>query len=383
MHIINIGTQIHSNQISQVTDVPFFSSITFLDAELIFWDVDSSHKQFPGSPTKKNKIEKVNLDSLQNFMNNRKDEFSEFFKIGRTLIITSPIFRQYEYTIEPSGEKFNLDFIACLNIKKPKISKVSGHNIDSNKEEYATEFLNKTRKFLNYEEKIIKPNGTPMLYIKDTNYVVSEYFKVDNGFIIIMPRLKAELRDSNNSQHFLNSLLLLISELKKNNTPFEHDIPEWVDDYNLTSEKIEIDHLQQLKDRQGKIKLQIIESKAKLSDYRFLKGLFSSDGVTLEKIVEFVFKEMGFETEKPTGNKNDLVIKLNKKIAVVEIKGLTKSAAEKNSAHLQKWVSNYHVENDHNPKGILIINTFKNDFFIHLISSIGVILIDFLVIKKK
>ena len=204
-------------------------------------------------------------------------------------------------------------------------------------------------------------NGTPLLFIKDTKYVISEYFKVDNGFVIILPKLKPELRDINNSRNFLNSLLLLISEVKKNSKPIINAIPDWVDEYSLIGEVEEKEHLIKLTERRIKLDSQIDNCKEKLSNFKYLKGLFSSDGTTLENIVEFIFKEIGFETIKPEGNKDDLIIKNNNNIAVLEIKGLSKSAAEKNSAQLQKWVSNYHVENDYNPKGILVVNTYKNE----------------------
>ncbi len=361
MNIINIGVPLSTNQVSNVTDSPFFSEITFLDAEIIFWDVESSHSVLPGSHTKKNKTEKKNIEILHKYIIKRKEEFSEFFKIGRTLIITSPIFNKYEYTCETNGEDFQIDFIDCLSIKKPKFSKIRGHNIDSNNDEFIVDFLRRNRNFLHYDLKIEKPDGIPLLFIKDTKYVVSEYFKIDSGLIIILPKLKPELRESNNSKNFLNSLLFLISEIKKNSKPLLQNLPDWVDEYSLIGEIKENNNLQKLRKNQEKIKLQIEDSKSKLSNYRFLKGLFSSDGTILESVVEFVFQEMGFETIKTEGNKDDLVIKANKNIAVLEVKGLTKSAAEKNLAQLQKWVSNYHAENDYNPKGILIVNTFKNE----------------------
>lgn len=361
MNIINIGTPILTNQVSKVTDSPFFSELTFLDAEMIFWDVESSHSVFPGTHTKQNKLEKEKIETLREYLKNRKEEFNEFFKIGRSLIITSPIFNEYVYIDPATNNSFSLDFIECLNIKKPKISKVRGHNIDSASEKYINDFLQKEKRFLHYDVKIEKPNGTPLLFIKDTKYVISEYFKVDNGFVIILPKLKPELRDINNSRNFLNSLLLLISEVKKNSKPIINAIPDWVDEYSLIGEVEEKEHLIKLTERRIKLDSQIDNCKEKLSNFKYLKGLFSSDGTTLENIVEFIFKEIGFETIKPEGNKDDLIIKNNNNIAVLEIKGLSKSAAEKNSAQLQKWVSNYHVENDYNPKGILVVNTYKNE----------------------
>lgn len=46
--------------------------------------------------------------------------------------------------------------------------------------------------------------------------------------------------------------------------------------------------------------------------------------------------------------------------AVVEIKGVTGSAAEKHAAKLEKWVSTYYEENEVKPKGILVVNTYRD-----------------------
>lgn len=45
---------------------------------------------------------------------------------------------------------------------------------------------------------------------------------------------------------------------------------------------------------------------------------------------------------------------------VVEIKGLNKSAGEKNAAQLEKWVSEHVEKYDKQPKAILLVNAFRN-----------------------
>jgi hypothetical protein len=43
----------------------------------------------------------------------------------------------------------------------------------------------------------------------------------------------------------------------------------------------------------------------------------------------------------------------------LEIKGLSKSAREKDAAQLEKWVSEYTVAHDRVPKGILLVNAWR------------------------
>jgi len=44
---------------------------------------------------------------------------------------------------------------------------------------------------------------------------------------------------------------------------------------------------------------------------------------------------------------------------IVEVKGVTKSAGEKNAAQLEKWLSTYLADNEIKAKGILLVNAFR------------------------
>lgn len=94
--------------------------------------------------------------------------------------------------------------------------------------------------------------------------------------------------------------------------------------------------------------------------YSSLKRLFTGTGIDLEREVEKIFKTMGFEILEAIENRDDLILKYNDKIAVVEIKGVSKSAAEKHAAQLEKWAANYFEETGITPKGILLVNSFKD-----------------------
>ena len=61
------------------------------------------------------------------------------------------------------------------------------------------------------------------------------------------------------------------------------------------------------------------------------------------------------EAEK---GRSDKIAKYGEVAIVAEIKGVTKSAAEKHAAQLEKWVAQYFEENEVSPKGMLIVNGF-------------------------
>ena len=61
------------------------------------------------------------------------------------------------------------------------------------------------------------------------------------------------------------------------------------------------------------------------------------------------------ETEK---GRSDIIAKYKDIDIVAEIKGVSKSAAEKHAAQLEKWVSQFIEENGKEPKALLIVNGF-------------------------
>jgi len=184
MHIINIGTPLHENKVSTITHTDFFSEITFIDAEMIFWDVESSYKHFQGSENWDNVCKKSDFDYMKTLIMNRKNELNEFFKMGRTLIITSPIFHKYSYSFEDSKGSSYHDFIECLEIIKPQIDKVSGKNIEPSKKDIFIDFYNKTKQFFSYSFKIINSKGQALMYIKDTKWIFRSYCATYSGHIV-------------------------------------------------------------------------------------------------------------------------------------------------------------------------------------------------------
>ncbi|WP_307413999.1 hypothetical protein [Paenibacillus sp. W2I17] len=91
-----------------------------------------------------------------------------------------------------------------------------------------------------------------------------------------------------------------------------------------------------------------------------LKILFAGTGQPLENIVGRVFGYLGFEVSEGIPGRDDLILVYKGQVAVVEVKGVTKSAAEKHAAQLEKWVSEYLATKDIKPKGILVVNAFKD-----------------------
>ena len=100
-----------------------------------------------------------------------------------------------------------------------------------------------------------------------------------------------------------------------------------------------------------------LEEELRVVDER--KYLVSGYDSKLEIEAKKVFELLGATVYQPEGNRDDLIIYFPEGVAVAEVKGLTKSAAEKNAAQLEKWVSSYIEKHSVTPKALLIANTWR------------------------
>lgn len=360
MQVINIGTQIATCGNFDVSHSDFFSNNTFLDAEIIFWNIQSTYSNMGSSNSKLKIIESQQKKLYSEKLNSRKKQFKEFFSIGRLLVITTPIDYKYHYKLKDDNKaEGTIDIWEALNITSPSCSTIEGKNIQGNENYSANLFLDRHSNRLFYNRKVEKSEGSPLFYIKDTKHVVGEYYLVGTGIILVIPEFTRTNEPPENSV-FIDSLINLSQRILDVNSKRVKKIPGLVDKYVLSEEQVELDKRDNLIKKKKEIENEINIQDQILDENKRMKLLFSGDGTSLEIICKEVFENIGFEVNTPDGNRDDLIIKLNKRVAVVEIKGVTKSSAEKHSAQLQKWISDYHIENGINPKGILIVNTYKN-----------------------
>jgi hypothetical protein len=136
-------------------------------------------------------------------------------------------------------------------------------------------------------------------------------------------------------------------------------LPEWVSNYYLPGEKEGEDQIQELQRQIGKLEGAKNKCELRQSSYVELKQLWTATGGQLEDAVKQVFVELGFTLLPAEARRDDIIMELNGQVVVVEVKGQNKSAAEKNAAQLEKWVSIYMEKHGVTPKGILIVNTFR------------------------
>jgi hypothetical protein len=356
MHIINLQLPLVPIPNFDITNINFGSNANLLDADLIFWDMLKSVSTL----TAAGPISQSTIDRYKNLIETRKKEFEEYFELGRSLFIVSSGFTKPVYTDSKNAQsKFTFDFFSCLEIDEPRFELTSGKNIQPIENNAIRYFLNVNKSRVFYQVKFLPSKATPLMYIKDTNYIVSQFYKVRNGFIIFLPSLIG-INSHIEQVNFIDTSIKIVDEIKKISSTSAINLEEWAQDYQFKNEMIEFEKKENINQQIVELKIQDERQDIVLKKYNDLKILFSGSGKELEQEIEKVFIEFGFQIEEANLNRDDLIVRLNEKVAVIEIKGVNKSAGEKQAAQLEKWVSNYLLEKEISAKGILIVNTFRS-----------------------
>lgn len=354
--------------------INFSSDKTILEYDILLLDLGNifnrfeTYGEYNGLPI----ISDHDSTQLKLHLKKRKAEIKEFLESGRNIIVLGGNDNcVYCYTgrKEISGTGRNaktthyVEDIHSLSLLPIKISplSLSGKRISYKNKKIEDKF-EKYNDYFEYHTVYENVNDNVLMSIKGTNKVLAYYEQVGKGKIVFFPDLDFDRKKSSNEskieKKFLNDLYningLLLNE--------EFELPTYSKDYLLPNEEIMINDIDKSKKELNKL-LDDIDNKEKaLLNLQKQKVMFTGTGTQLEINSVEQFKDIGFSIIKyePDSVGEDIIIKFNEKIAVVEVKGISRSATEKHTSQIVKWKSEYHIENDIMPKGILLVNAFND-----------------------
>lgn len=380
LKILSIGSDIDHDIVNVDT---FSSSRSFLDYDIVILDPSQVLYEYAsdfrsGTYRGLKSLAEDSSARLVRDIDRRRNEMGDMLGLGRSLVVfNSPPQKCYVDTgkREYSGTGKNrqttrimdeVDVFSSLPVETLKTVEASGHNLEFRGREPFASFWNDNKDFLSYKAYFQKPVGEPLFFIKGTNKAVGSYSRVGNGILLFAPTFLDEESDVYNTltedetieadRKFVNSLVALIEELRKDVGDFE--LPLWSKDYVLPEELKKKNELLKLNGELSNLLAKTSEKKESIAELETRKILFTGSGTALENQVRQIFEELGFDVVEAGPGRDDLILKCVDKIAVVEIKGVSKSAAEKHAAQLEKWVSEYYSNHGVHPKGILVINAY-------------------------
>lgn len=239
---------------------------------------------------------------------------------------------------------------------------VTGEKMEiCNKPPYS-DFFKKTLGFNYYNAFFDAPASSTLLRIPDSNKALAAVFEHENGKIIFLPQPCSEEEYSNattwnkDARNYLDALFELNHKLSSKLD--EYVMPQWAEDFSILDELSEQKKIEQDLEKLKKLELKIEKQRKSLEFLQRYKTLVCSSGTVLEEIVKTVLLELGFVLSKSEKGRSDIIAKYEDTGIVAEIKGVSKSAAEKHAAQLEKWVSQYIEDNGNAPKPLLIVNGF-------------------------
>jgi hypothetical protein len=361
-----------------IEKIEFKSNSTFLEYDLLIWNPNNllreyTQNTFRGYPS----LDEDNSARLVKDIQRRTDEMKEMLEIGRSIVILLPepkqVYLDYgEKTRSGTGKnrrttrkRNKLNLSEVIPMWWPDTTEALGGNIEVRAKEPFTSFWERNETLLAYRAYFKAPSGEPVFFIKGTGRVIGTYQKINNGNLIFIPYFSGwdiesdvDFGPDEAEDEFITSLIDLIEELNKD--PGDFELPAWSKEYILPGETEERIHLISLEKDLEDILTQISRQKYAIAEQEKYKLLLSGSGRALEIQVKKVFEELGFTVIEGLPGRDDLILKYGQEIAVVEIKGISKSAAEKHAAQLEKWTSEYYIAKNVKPKGILLVNAYKN-----------------------
>ncbi|MFZ3229901.1 MAG: hypothetical protein WA160_06840 [Pseudobdellovibrio sp.] len=315
------------------------------DYDVIFWLLDDAVFYNASVNGRVNRL---------GFRDRRDKDFENFFHRGGRLIvflnqiesIQTPIanFPLYNYQLIP-GEPM-------ANISKGTLIELIGDSRFG-------QTWKSLGKYFSYCAKFNKFSGSGLLVARKSTEAVAYLENRQKGKLLVLPKLDLIGSSDQITTDLVSIMNLTISYLFNESKQTEEVAPKWLSKFSLPGELELITKITTLNNEISTIQKKIDSYSTTLENFESNKALLFASGEQLENSVFSALLEMGFSVAKGPQGRDDLIVKIKDQVAVIEIKGVKTSAAEKHSAQLEKWVSNYFIENDLKPKGILIVNAFR------------------------
>lgn len=309
-------------------------------------------------------------------LDRRKSEIKSLLDIGRNVYFVMGddlkcYYHTYKKSVTGTGRNAQTtNYVDEINLGKYlidenlEITYAKGKNIYVLPDTKLTNFGNRLKNLIYYNSYFKHKDCEPTITTSNQNNYVSGIIKYSNGYKVLLPEfVNYELYNEKQDKQRLNDVDFVIQSIKflDDELNSKSEIPDWINNYCLNneekalSEKINIEEkIKKLQEKKEKLDLELSEK------FKYKKLIYAS-GEELENIVKKIFEELGFEMLKlRSNNRSDINLKYKDKYFVCEVKGLSKSAAERNANQLQKWETEFFEDFEIHPKQILIVNGFRN-----------------------
>lgn len=388
--ILTLNTQLDDTRSEWAN---FNSGRTLLEHQIVLWRprrFASSYDQstsFQGAPC-------LSDSGTAKFLRDEKrraKEMQDFLRLGRLLVVLTP---PPESFFVATGETRNEGTAAKPRVRRivterslsdlipgdTTLTEASGTSFAVAADTAFRAFWNAVGDQFNYVS-IIDGLDTPLLTIKGTDHVVGGLVSVSAGRVLLLPERytfgpsdefaekvngeenEDELWDAEQKRidkevdgALLDALFELAGSLVEQSS---EDLPGWSERFLLPREGKASKEVDKAETAAEAALAAVEQAKLSLLEIRDWKRLLTGSGMELERLAGAAFGHLGCSVNDGPQGRADRLMQWGNRNAVLEIKGLTKSAAERNAAQLEKWVSEHVVDSGSPPKGILVVNAWR------------------------
>jgi hypothetical protein len=379
---------------ARVLNSSYSSGRTVLQHEIVIWDPERILGRYATGSNYNNAASLTDHASAAFVLDlqRRSEEFKDFLALGRLLVVFTPAPFHWYYG---TGEKRN-DGTAA----KPRMIRIVGQ-VDVNEvlpisvdlvrgqgEECKlvagspfSSFWRAAGEQFYFHSYFGKPVGQTLLVMAGTDRPVSALVEAHGGIVLMLPQLgeyepdvdeigveedddefddkyEAARREIQSRYHgrFIDALVALHAELVRGS---DDALPPWSEDYLLPGEPEAVAATIVAQQRLAEAQQALEEAQAELVGLQRQKLMVTGTGKSLEARVHEALTTLGCVVEEGEPGRTDRIVRWGDRVAVVEVKGLTKSAKESDAAQLEKWVSAYIEEHEIRPKAILAVGAWR------------------------
>lgn len=375
--ILGINTCFDSIDYEGFVNDSFRNPTSFMDYDAIV--IDTSYlahiygEDYPSTYQGKRMISKDESRRMEEEFLRTKTQIIDFLKQGKNVFVfmaTNENCFIYTGRTEYSGTgknarstnivtEFNVFSFLPIAIK-PTI--VSGEDFNIVCQPPYSKFFHETRDMMYYDAYFEVSKNSALLMIPNSDKAISAVFEYEQGKIIILPYPYDERYYENKREwkkagkRYLDALFELNNTLCSRAESFA--LPLWSENIKLPNEEDEEIKLKKEIDKLHKLEAKINQHQELIKNIKKKKILFTASGSPLEEIVKETLQEIGFVLMHAEIGRSDIIASYNGIDIVAEVKGISKSAAEKHAAQLEKWVAQFIEEREHSPKALLIVNGY-------------------------
>lgn len=375
--IIAINTAFEELNYKGLTEVDFTSGVSLLDYDAVLINADwlvyhydlCSSSPFQGQ----NLLAQTDSHKIVKDFSLIKQQITECLKQGINIYVMLGKNENccvYTGDTEYSGTGKNArrtNIVTEFNMYsflpvKLKPTHVTGEKMELCGKPPYSEFFKRTLSFQYYNAFFDAPPNATLLKIPNGGKALAAVYEHEKGRLIFLPQTYSEEEYSDSkkwkkdAKNYLDALFELNQKLSSSLD--EYALPKWTEQFSILNELSEQKKIEQDLAKLERLKLKIEKQQKSLDCLQRYKALVCASGTSLEEIVKIVLLELGFVLSKAEKGRSDIIAKYEDTGIVAEIKGVSKSAAEKHAAQLEKWVSQYIEDNENTPKPLLIVNGF-------------------------